>query len=130
MVAPKLALTVTPFLNWRKTEVDGSIYSQSIDYGLSAGIMYYFFGGGIVVPAVGTDIGFTYYPENEYQTSSFNISLMPEFYTYFFVTDNLAPFIGVQAYISSPLEDAQISFGFSGDIGMAVFLPKVVRSSY
>ncbi|TFG63523.1 MAG: hypothetical protein E4H36_05385 [Spirochaetales bacterium] len=131
-LVPKLSLTLTPAFYWKNILESGVPGNNVMYLGISAGVLYYFYSGGAVVPALGTAIGFRFFPEDENFFSYFSILVEPEFYTYFFVNSNFAPYISLQPNLgiyfyaeqSAVMLDVALSFGF------AVFLPGTVNARY
>jgi len=131
-IFPKFALTLTPAFYLNIATANGETISQTIYYGLSAGVTYYFYFGSIFVPAVGANLGFRFYPGNEYQTSYFRITVEPSISAYFFVNDNFAPYLGVYTDLAYLIQEetSSVTLDVAVAVGFSVFLPGVVNARY
>jgi hypothetical protein len=90
-----LALQISPSYYFYRLKSDENITYLNSYIALGTGVMYYLSRMEPIVPSFGLDMNFSFYPEDDYSPSYFNLGLSPQIYVYFFATDNVAPYAGV-----------------------------------
>ena len=117
-VVQNLQLNITPYVNYQ-TDFEGS---NSTTVGAGVGMQRYFYSGKSVVPALGVNL-------NPYFTigSAGGINFNTEFNTYFFVTDQIAPYVGVRVGVDFYDFDVDLLRVYArAGLGVVYFIPEAV----